>query len=79
MEVDLRVLRDSINRTLDMIIEARGTSLTIKNGYYWNISAEELYNVTSDPTDLDIGDLEYEYELIKKIGSSPEGQCPIVS
>lgn len=67
MEIDLTILRDSINRTLDMIIEAKGNSLEIANGYYWNVWHDELYNMNAQPAELGIGDLQYDYERVRQI------------
>lgn len=66
MEIDLTILRDSINRTLDMIIEVKGPILTINNGYYWSVLDDDLYNMAAQPSSLGIGDLEFDYERVYK-------------
>ena len=76
MEVDLRILRDSINRTLDMIIEAKGTTLNIDNDYYWMVWEDELYNMDARPSELVIGDLQYDYERVVGIHKEDE-EMPI--
>lgn len=76
MDLDLRILRDSINRTLDMIIEVKGSVLTINNDYYWNVNDDELYNMDAQPFNLGIGDLQYDYERIRQIHEEDE-EMPI--
>lgn len=65
MEIELRQLRDVVNKLLDHVIATRGvTKVELGKNFYWNIQEDELYKVKNKPTELDIGSLEDDWELV---------------
>jgi len=65
VEINLVLLRNSIDSILTMLTDNYGAIIEIDNTLYWNVPDDELVNIEAKPSHLDLGDLDYEYELIR--------------
>lgn len=65
MEIELRQVRDVVNKLLDHIIATRGVSkVELGQNFYWNVSEDALYKMEHKPAELDVGSLEDDWEFV---------------
>lgn len=73
MEIELRQLRDVINKLFDHIIATRGVSkVELGPNFYWNVPEDDLYKVENKPLELDIGSLEDDWEFVSALLKTDE-------
>lgn len=60
-------LRESFERVIDYLVQTEGSSLALSRDYFWSISADELYNVYSRPTDMTIGQLTESWQHLEDL------------
>ncbi|MEQ5056011.1 hypothetical protein ABN154_30310 [Klebsiella michiganensis] len=66
MKIELDVIEKAIAIVFEQM-KCRGlSSVELDSDFYWNIPIEHLYNVYSEPVELDIGQLTDDYETLKK-------------
>jgi hypothetical protein len=68
MQIDMRELKAVTNRLLDHIIETRGVDVVdIDQPNYWHIPSEAVYSAHSPPSELDVGSLADDWELLRSL------------
>jgi hypothetical protein len=68
MEIDLVEFKKIIDRLFHHIIVTRDTkSCEINASNYWNIPSPDVYSGDKDPTNLDIGSLEDDWEFLSRL------------
>jgi len=75
-QIDLRVIKSSINAVLDHLIEdlqQPTVEIDAKEDLYWHISAAELSEVSKPPHNLDIGSLKDDFDFVKLIRRGQAG------
>ena len=65
-------LEDVLTSMFSRLRENVGDVLEIKNDFYWDIPAEELYNPYEEPRKLTLGQLSDDLNEIKRLIKSPE-------
>ena len=69
MEVDLNILENAINKIFSDMRSRGVERFSLDADFYWNIPCDKLYDPYSEPTDLDIGQLEEDYENLVEMSS----------
>ena len=64
MNIELNVLKDTINTIFDEMKADGIESIKLDFDFYWNVPAESLYDIYNDPQQLDIGQLEDDYRTL---------------
>ena len=75
-QIDLRVIKSSINAVLDHLIEdLQQPTIEIdpKEELYWHIPPAELSEVSKPPHNLDIGSLKDDFDFVKLIRRGQAG------
>ncbi|MBP2168266.1 hypothetical protein J2125_001458 [Erwinia toletana] len=62
MEIDLDVLESAVQKIFSDMRSQGVNSVPLEADFYWNIPSEALYDPYNKPADLDIGQLEEDYE-----------------
>jgi hypothetical protein len=69
-EIDLRTVKEAVNAILDHLMDdLRLESVPIRNeeDFYWDCSAEDLYNASKQPTELTVGRLTDDMDFARSI------------
>ncbi|BCQ36913.1 hypothetical protein [Erwinia rhapontici] len=69
MEVDLNVLEGAVNKIFSEMRRKGLGSVSLDTDFYWNIPSEMLYDPYTEPTDLNIGQLEEDYENLVQMSN----------
>nr|WP_314424702.1 hypothetical protein [uncultured Erwinia sp.] len=69
MEVDLNVLENAVNKIFSDMRSRGVDSFSLDVDFYWNIPRDKLYDPYVEPTELDIGQLEEDYENLVEMSS----------
>lgn len=73
MAIDLRALKTITNRLFDHIIETRGIStLELDRAFYWDVRSESRYDVSQQPTNLDMGSLADDWDFLSVLLNEEE-------
>jgi hypothetical protein len=76
--IDIGVLRDVTNRIFDFIEkELQMKSVEVPQNFYWSISDDQLYDMTSKPKEVDCGSLADDYEFISSSHKSANDAIPL--
>lgn len=66
--INLRELQQLTNRLFDHVIKTRGVEMVeLKQDYYWNIPADQLYDVKNDVKQADVGSLYADWEFVQPL------------
>jgi hypothetical protein len=72
-EIRITEIKEVVNRLLDHIVETRGVeTIRIPNPFYWNIPADQVYDVNKDVGELDVGNLKDDWEFVSKLRDPSE-------
>jgi len=74
--IDLRILKNSLNAVLDHLINDLGiekVSIEDNTDLYWHCPASELYDVSKKPIGLDIGRLKDDADFMRMIQRGQSG------
>ncbi|HEJ9057551.1 hypothetical protein [Serratia fonticola] len=64
MNIDINKLEEILTAILEEL-KARGiASVPLDADFYWNIPSEAIYDTYNEPSELDIGQLEDDYEML---------------
>lgn len=75
--VEIRILRDVVNRVFDFIEkELERPEVDIKNNFYWTIADDVLYSMGDRPRELDCGSLIDDWEFVLSAYKSPDRSLP---
>lgn len=76
-QVDLRTLKQAVDRILDHMIDDLGvTKVVLEHDLYWTINSSEALDLSRDPGALEVGNLWDDWEFVSHI---PGGEgVPIV-
>lgn len=67
-EIDLVELRSALVAVLDRAIERRGPSVvSVRQNFYHELPSPEVYDVTKDAPEADIGSLRDDWDLVRGI------------
>lgn len=67
-EIAIEDIKRIIDRLLDHIKEARGIeAVEIKSPFYWDIPADQRYNMNTDVSELNVGSLDDDWEFVSKL------------
>lgn len=69
MEVDLNVLEGAVNKIFSEMRRKGLGSVSLDTDFYWDIPSEMLYDPYTEPTDLNIGQLEEDYENLVQMSN----------
>ncbi|MBP2153023.1 hypothetical protein [Erwinia rhapontici] len=69
MEVDLNVLEGAVNKIFSEMRRKGLGSVSLDTDFYWNIPSEMLYDPYTEPTDLNIGQLDEDYENLVQMSN----------
>ena len=72
--INLDELQKSVLVLISKFKERAGTSIDLKNDYYWDIDAKELYNPYQEPRDFALWQISFDWEHLKKI--NPDEAIP---
>ena len=70
--ISLATLRQSFDVLLRHLEEVEGPEIDIEVDYFWEISGEQLYDVTRVPSDLTIGQVSESLANLEEIVADPE-------
>jgi len=76
MRLNLDDLQGVISLLLSNIKDEKGVEIELKNDFYWDISAKELYNPYEEPKDITLGQLSDDIQEVKKLSQSGENAIP---
>lgn len=69
MEMDLNVLENAVNKIFsDMRSRGLG-NVSLDADFYWSVPSETLYDPYAEPTKLNIGQLEEDYENLVQMSN----------
>ena len=75
VEIRISDVRRIVNRLLDHIENTRGiASVPLSQSFYWTLAPEPRFDMSSDPTEFDVGDLADDWEFVSTLleeGSEP--------
>jgi hypothetical protein len=63
--ISLADLRAITAKLLDHLAEVRGEAVSIPHDYFWSIPGDQLYDVYSDPHDLEVGQLFESWDFLR--------------
>jgi hypothetical protein len=69
-EIELRVLKNSVNAVLDHLVEDLGlekVKIADEEDFYWNCEAPGAYDKSKKPIDLGVGRLSDDVDFMRKI------------
>lgn len=69
MDVDLNILEVAVNKIFSEMRRKGLGSVSLDTDFYWNIPSEMLYDPYTEPTDLNIGQLEEDYENLVQMSN----------
>ncbi len=69
-EIDVKGLRTAIKAVLDHLVEDLGLEkieIDQSSDFYWDCPAPEMYNVSRQPAELDVGRLSDDVDFVRSI------------
>lgn len=69
MEIDLNILESAVNKIFSNMRSRGLNNVTLDADFYWNIPSETLYDPYTEPTELNIGQLDEDYENLVQISN----------
>jgi hypothetical protein len=70
MEIKLEELRDLCDLLIQHIIDNGDKSVNLKVDYYWHIPTSQMYDPYKKPTELNLGQLSFDWNQLIKIYQS---------
>ena len=70
MIVNIKELEKIASILLSNLRESEGEKIELKNDFYWDISAEELYNPYEEPKNITLGQLSDDLAEIQRLNTS---------
>ena len=70
MTINIKELQDIITQLTTIFAKKNGNDIKIENDYYWNLSSEEIYDLTKEPIDFSLGQLTDDWETLKRATQS---------
>ena len=67
LKIEINDLKMAANALFEHLEKGGVKEIQLKEDYYWEIDAKELYDATKDPKDLTVGSLYTDWEFLKKI------------
>ncbi len=67
MTINIETLQQVISDLLSRIKETKGSEIELKNDFYWEISANELYDPYKEPTKFLLGQLTDDWQEIRRL------------
>jgi hypothetical protein len=78
-QVDVRVLRETVNAVLDFIERDLGKSaVPLPSNYYWTVTDDALYSMSEPPKQLDCGSLVDDLEFVQAAYANREQAIPLM-
>ena len=71
-KIDIEELRKAVNVLLDHLRDRGIHEIKLGKDYYWEMDAEKLYDVTTDPTDFGVGSLFDDLESVQKLAAGKD-------
>ena len=73
-EINLRALKLAVNSVLDHLIEDLGLeNVHLDRDYYWDIPAPEIYDPSTRPSELTVGQLSDDVRFARLVGRGQGG------
>jgi len=75
-EIDVMVLKRAVNAVLDHLIEDLGlerVAIDDKEDFYWAFSAQEMYDTSKKPAELETGRLSDDMDFVRLIQRGQSG------
>lgn len=72
MKVNLEEIEKVVSCLLSKLRESKGNEIELNNDYYWDISAEELYNPYEEPKNITLGQLSDDLEEIQRLNKADD-------
>ena len=69
MKINLKLLQKTTNDLFQHLDDLNINEVEIKEDFYWNIPREHKYNPYKEPENLDVGQLQNDWDEILKISS----------
>jgi len=69
-EIDLKMLKSAVNAVLDHLVEDLGIETVAIEGEkhsYWDCPYPEMHDVSTQPSDLTVGQLSDDFDFVKLI------------
>lgn len=73
MTVSIAELKDIANWILDTWEREGLKEVAIEQNFYWDLEPEVRYNVTKDPSEFSMGELEFEWQCLKNAYEETDG------
>jgi hypothetical protein len=65
MDINISQLQNIISLMMKSLKERYGDDVELQNDFYWNISSDEIYNVSENPKSLTIGQITDDFFTLK--------------
>jgi hypothetical protein len=72
MKINIKEIEKIVSILLSNLRESKGDEIELKNDFYWDISAEELYNPYEEPKNLSLGQLSDDITEILRLKNSDD-------
>lgn len=72
MKVNIEEIEKIALYLLLKLRESKGESIELNNDFYWDISADELYNPYEEPKNITLGQLSDDLEEIQRLNKSDD-------
>lgn len=66
MEIETRKIREMLLDILNKIEKEGIDKISLDEDYYWHIPSDEIYQVDKKPSELNLGQLYEDYEMLTK-------------
>jgi hypothetical protein len=78
-QVNIRVLRETLNSVLDFIEhDLKKSDVQLPADYYWVVPDDSLYAMPQPPTQLDCGSLNDDLEFVEQAHAHREQALPLI-
>ena len=67
IEIDTQTLRLACERIIDHLEKTENAKIMLDEDFYWNIPEDTIYNMSGQPTNLDIGQLSDDWKEVQAI------------
>ena len=72
MRVSIEEIEKVVSLLLSKLRESKGNEIELNNDFYWDISAEELYNPYEEPKNITLGQLSDDLVEIQRLNKSDD-------
>lgn len=75
MNINVNELRTVTTKLLDWVEEYQGSNIDVSVDYYWNIPGNQVYNLSHEPVNFDVGQISDDWQELRKL--LDENRLPI--